>query len=465
MTKLELFENAINDWKQQRCKGSMIVSETINTLELVVEVLQKIYKIETNNTFRTIIVTPMFSYRQEIIDYLKQYPCLKNVLDTRHLNVFTELYYIKDRNSFATSLTIWLKPDDKTKSFLDDNSKFGLCIFTRRLEQDIMSKVLSIYPAVKTFTNTDTNEIRMSTPVEEVLIDVTIPEDSEDYKLLKRYDEYISSSMAIFGDFKTMDKCRRGDMENNISAVDIAYQIAQNNGWSPNLDMSFDYNVQLDAIYNPSALQDRAKQIYEIVRTRQKLLTDYNPKIDKVYEIVKENNDKKILIISKRGEFANAITSYINVKSNADICGNFHDKVEPIKATDANGNYVCYKSGAKKGQYRYLGAQAQKTLNMYLFNNNEINILSTSAAPDKDLDVKVDVVIITSPTCGEIENYLYRLSKLKLANKIKLYTIYVSDSIEQRIIDTKKETETHKIINKCEKLYDIENNSDFSIVD
>ena len=39
-------------------------------------------------------------------------------------------------------------------------------------------------------------------------------------------------------------------------------------------------------------------------------------------------------IINKRGEFASKVTDYINQFSENVICGNYHDKVEPIPALD-----------------------------------------------------------------------------------------------------------------------------------
>lgn len=466
MTKEELYENAIQDWKKQKCRGTMIVPSGLDINILLKNVLSKIYNVETNSTFRTTIVVFSFDVRIFLTEYLcKCNTKVREAVLSKHINIFTETFFAKDQNGFHNDLVIWYKPFDKISTIEDVNSRFGLVITTVRLNSDVMNVIFRKYPPIKTFTNVDVGTIRTSTPVEEMLIEVSIPETDADYAILKKYDEYISSSMAIFENFSIMDKCRRGDSEHNISATDIAYSIATKNGWSNNLDMSLDYNVQLDEMFNPIALQDRANQTYEIIRARQKLLTDYNPKIEKVYEIVKQNKDKKILVISKRGEFANQITEYINTLED-DICGNFHDKVEPIKALDEKGNPILYKTGAKKGQIRYLGAQAQQSINECLFNRDEINVLSASAAPDKDLDIEVDIIIITSPTCGEIENYLYRFAKMKVRpDVLAVYTIYVSNSIEQRLIESKKETDTHKILNKCEKIYNVENYSDFTIVE
>ena len=46
--------------------------------------------------------------------------------------------------------------------------------------------------------------------------------------------------------------------------------------------MTIPINVQIDELYNPSSIRDRALQTYEIIRKRNKLLTDYDGKLDKI---------------------------------------------------------------------------------------------------------------------------------------------------------------------------------------
>ena len=75
----------------------------------------------------------------------------------------------------------------------------------------------------------------------------------------------------------------------------------------------------------------------------------------------------------------------------------------------------------------------------------------------------VDIVIITSPQCGDIKNYLYRLSNIKyLNNKIVLYTIYCKSTTEEKLLDNKDIDKNHVIV---EKDNFSENNFDFSVAD
>ena len=80
--------------------------------------------------------------------------------------------------------------------------------------------------------------------------------------------------------------------------------------------------------------------------------------------------------------------------------------------------------------------------------------------------IPVDIIIITSPLCEEIETYLYRLINVYYpSNKIKLYSIYIKDSIEETKLQTKTYSETHFVISKSEKNDINVNFSDFIVVD
>ena len=61
---------------------------------------------------------------------------------------------------------------------------------------------------------------------------------------------------------------------------------------------------------------------------------------------------------------------------------------------------------------------------------------------------------------------MYRLSNVCYpANKIKLYTIYVKNSLEEKKLQNREIANTHTIVNKCENVVVSENNYDFVVVD
>ena len=173
-----------------------------------------------------------------------------------------------------------------------------------------------------------------------------------------------------------------------------------------------------------------------------------------------------ILIINKFGEFAAKVTKYINDMSETEICGNYHDRVDPIPAINIAGTPVYVKSGPQKGERKMLAAKAQKTLNEARFNAGYINVLSTNNAPDKDLCVPVDIIIITSPLCEDIESYIYRLSNVVYQNNsIKLYSLYIKDTIEEKRLKNKTISKTHILTENTQKSENSDENFDFVIAD
>ena len=113
--------------------------------------------------------------------------------------------------------------------------------------------------------------------------------------------------------------------------------------------MSFPYNVQIDAMYNPNNLNERANQTYDVIRTRTELLSTFPDKLEKVYELVTNNKDSNILIINKTSDFAHMVAEYINNKSQSFVCGEYHPNLETINAIDVDGNPLDYKSGLHSG--------------------------------------------------------------------------------------------------------------------
>lgn len=468
----DLFEDAITHWKDNKCVGSAIIPTILNDKIMVLGILQRIYN--RSPTADVLIITHTFNERMDLIEFLTQQEDkdnneeFKNLIDSKTLKIFSIELILKGYNKLPFVCIVY-HPDtlcNQVENILS-KTKFKLVILNKLLaNSDEMAKLYSHCPLLPDFKQNEIDELRTSTPVEDTWIAVDIPDNSEDKKLLDYYNEYISVSIGIFGSFDLIKQAREGNTQFNISAAQVCTKIAYENGWNEHLDMNIEYNVQIDNLYSPANIRDRATQTYEIIRNRAQLLSDYQGKLDEVLSIVNEHKEAKILIISKRGEFASKITDYINNMSETIICGNYHDKVDNVPAVDVWGDPVYYKSGPHKGERRYMGAKAQKTTNEHLFNIGKLRVLSTNAAPDKSLNIDVDVVIITSPQCEDIKSYMYRLSNVRYSgNTIKLYSIFVNNSLEKQKLMSKPLSELHKIVNKCENSVVVENNSDFVVVD
>ena len=470
MTPGELFENAINHWRDAKGIGTALIPTFLNDKIMVLGVLQRVYA--RSPSCKTVIITSNFTERGDIIEFLTQQENdeenneeFKQLIEKDNIKVFTIDYINKYKSYNYPFLIILYHLDALSKNVIDylHNSKFNLVIINRLLSDvNDMTTLYKKAPLLQDFKQNELDEVRLSTPVEETWIGVDIPEDSEEFKLLNYYNEYISTSLSIFGSFEIMNQANTGNIQLNISSMQICARIAQENGWNEHLDMNIEFNIELDKLYNPMNLKERASQTYEIIRNRSQLLSDYEGKLDSILKIVKNNPNKKILIINKRGDFANKVTDYINNLSENVICGNYHDKVDNIPAVDLDGKPIYYKSGTHKGERKMMGAKAQKTLNINKFNLNNINVLSTNNAPDKDLDIDVDIIIITSPMCENIKSYMYRLSNLFFRNMtLDLYSIYIKGSTEQRLLERKELANNHTIKNTNTD----ENFSNFIVVD
>ena len=475
MSKLEtMLVDAIRMWKCNVFNGSFIIPDPIDTKPMILSILQLVYN--KNPTYKTLIVLDDWESRCNFVKYIIESPCQENndefkeLMQNKFLIIMSRNGVCSDKfngsNSYDLVISHNIKYFPNKLSFIYGQAKYKLVILNKLLE--VPAERTSLYklcPVINNFSQQEFDELRVSTPVEETLIDVPLI-DEEQQKLLEYYNRYITESLNIFGSFEIMQNARIGNDKFNISASAICYQIADENGWKPDLDMSVPINVQIDEMYNPINIKERASKTYEMIRNRGELLANYKEKLNYVVKIVKDNPNSKILIISKKASFAREITDFINTWSEKVICGDYHDFVEPIPEIDDKGKPVVYASGAKKGKIKYLGAQAQKTKNANAFRQNKLTVLSTNNAPDKKLNADIDIVIITSPQCETIESYMYRLSNVCYPkNKVRLFTIYVKNSLEEKKLQNRKLKDTHTIVNKCEKVVVTENNSDFIVVD
>ena len=303
----EIFEDAINHWKDKKGVGTALILPPLNDKVMVLGILQRVCN--KSPTAKIIICVNSFDERIAIIEFLTNQKGedennneFKKLIKDGFIKVFTNDFISKSSYIGSPLLCIIYHPTtiDRGIKALLDFSKFKLVIMNKLLTNNNDSALLyKLCPILDDFKQNEINAIRISSPVEDIRLGVNIPEDSEEGKLLKYYNEYVSTSMSIFGSFDIMNQARIGNKDFNISSAQICSQIAKENGWNEHLDMSMEFNVQIDELYNPGKLKDRASDTYEIIRKRSNLLSDYNGKLDVIYNIVRNNPNKKILIINK----------------------------------------------------------------------------------------------------------------------------------------------------------------------
>lgn len=473
MTISELFLNAVESWRKNNGVGSMLCPAPLDNRIPILLILQRIYA--RSPSCSTVIIVENFKDRLNLMDFILNQEDennnaeFKRLFDEKNIRVITHdflnsgrwnshafLGIIYNPESFNLGLRLWI-----------DRCKFKLVVLNKILDiQEDRLYLNKICPLLDEFKQNEIDELRTTRPVEEMWIGVDIPTDSENYKLLEYYNKEITTTLNIFGCLDSIKFARVGNSLTNESAMQFCNRLAFENGWNDSLDMSIEYNRMIDETYNPNNIHEKAKNFYDIVRERSHIMTDFNGKLDKIYEICKEHENEKILVINKRGEFAAKVTTYLNNMFDNVVCGDYHNKVENIIFRNSDGTPVLVKSGVNKGKPRELGYQAQMTLNQSKFNRGELNILSTSNSPDKGLNIDVDVIIITSPLCEDIKSYLYRLTKVNYrGDSIKLYTLFCKSTMEHKQLLEREVSLNHIIVNKDENIDISENNFDLVIAD
>lgn len=470
MTEEELHEKSVYQWRMNKGIGTFIIPAPLDVLRPLLMILPAMYN--KSPTLVTNIIVADFVDKDKVKDYLlyKSEAVHSNVYSKLITEGFIKILTVGEATDIFShlypNLVVIYNPKDCLYCYIGllDKAKFKLVLsstlFTGKLEQ-----LNNLVPRVGSYNQASIDEIRSSRPVKETLVPLVVDEDSNLKKKLDYYNKEISTAIAIFGDFETIKMARLGNSDTNSSAMAVCYNIARQNGWNENLDMTIQFNIEIDELYSPNALKERASGIYEIIRSRSLALASSDEKLSYILKIVEDNVDKNILIINKHGDFANEVTKYINDNTHYNSCYNYHDKVENIPAIDDNGNEVLIKSGVNKGKPKMLGVKSQKNLAQKLMNKGAIHVLSTNAAPDKNLAVNIDVVVITSPLCDAIETYLYRLSKVEFAKEVQLYTLYYKGSLEEKKLDERIVPSTHTILNKVEIEVKSDNNYDYCIVD
>lgn len=345
MTNKQKITNKIVDsFQQLRGKASVYCF----TKDIIPFILREIiYKFTSKrDSSKIFIVVDSYATRKSILDYIN-----KNPINTSYTLSCLSYNYVNRNYRYINDLTILIGVNNNLDIInkLNTESKFTLCVFTKNImDANFINNVRRILPCIDLGELTiAVNNDKIYSPVEEHRCRVDLINDS-DKPIYDKYTDFINTSIAIFGSLEIIEHCRNGIEQLNVSAAQFRNEFANENGWNDQLDTSVPYLRQIDDIYNPNALLERANLFYNISRKRRDLCSSATDKLEVIADIVKNNIDKKILIVSKNGEFASRITKYIN-ENIADICRNYHDCIEDSIAVDSLGNVIRIKSGLTLG--------------------------------------------------------------------------------------------------------------------
>ena len=420
-----------------------------------------------NNIVQTFIAKRDFSSIMIAVDTFETRSSIRKYIDSNitedtkpfEYNCLSEQYINPNyKYKYDLSILVGVNSNLAVIKHLCSISKFVICILTKNImDSQFITEVRNILPDIKINVNLNiAKNANIYSPVEEHRHGVCLSDD--DLISYRKCNDFISTSVKVFGDISNIEKCKNGDAILNISASAFREQLARENGWSENLDTSIEFHRQIDEIYNPNTLFERACTFYNIVKQRRELVSDNTNKLEEILKICKDNAGKKIIIVSKRGEFAAKITKYINENSTLK-CGDYHDCIEDTMLLNDDGSPVLIKSGANKGQPKIIKSKAISSLNLSLFANGLQSILSIKNSSDSKLNASCDILIITSPICDDTIDIKKRFNKITfVGNKTIVYKIYCKDTIEDDMLKKIKPSPLVEIISNNENFIGYDEN-------
>lgn len=428
-------------------KGSILVYPPLNISKVLLGTIGKLILKRPDE--KILIIIGDYKYKEEIVKVIKETLELNDaIFIENHIQFLTQSYAYTKLYLYTVNILIGIE-DDKfiLKSFQE--SKFTLAVTTNpKLRLNKLTNIQSILPNIHLgIGDNDLQQSKINVPVTEYRHGVYLSE--EEKAQYEKYSSFIKDSMVVFGDFNMVELCRNGDALCNVSAMSICNNVARKNGWSPELDMSVEFNVQIDKIYNPNAIHERAQLIYNIARERKNFVCNFNKKIDEVINIVKANPRKGIVIVSKSGEFANEIAEKLTQEGMP--CGLYHNEIPASYMPDENGEYITYKSGINKGKPKLFKASALSTYWMQCYIYGETNILSMKAASDTNLAIDIDIVIFTTTLIDDIFKFKARFRNCNFkGNNTEIHRIYCIDTIEENSMYKERPTNLITVCN-CNK--------------
>lgn len=425
-TKEKIINSTLDGFKENHGRASVCCFSKNTVLELVYSVVDKCSN--KRPWLSVLVVVDSFGMRKDILAHFEKRN--EETGNNYQIKCLSANYIVDHPFNCSYVLTVIVGVHDNLDLIckLRQESKFTLSIFTENaMSSEFITGVQKILPLIesKDLSNAERRDDIYS-DVQEFLYAIDLTKD--DRKEYDKCNDYIATSVSIFGDFDAIEKCKKGDPVNNLSAAQYREMLAGKNGWSKELNRKTGFMKQIDDVYNPNILFERACTFFTIVKKRRDLVMGNEMKLLDICNICAGNPDKRILIVSKSSEFAAKVTRHLN--NNFIKCGDYHDCIDESIATDDDGMPVYYKSGKKAGKPKVIGAQAQSTLNKDKFNKGLLKALSIKYAANPGLDITCDIVILTSPFCN-INEFKQRYKNICFnSNPTIVHTLYCNNTIE-----------------------------------
>lgn len=442
---IKIIQQLKDGFQKNKGKGYCYIYQQINPIPILVDLVVSLKNKNPNRTILICFEEYKFKalYKQYIIDNGYDQELYYN-----SIQFLSHAYLINNNKKRDVFISLGINDDGDILRRNAYVHKFALLILTKNIMNNAF--IQEIEQEVKQIPiQLDAEKMlyrKIYSPVKEYRHFVLLNED--DRKLYEKYDKYIKDCISVFGSLEQIEKCRIGDYTTHTSALDQCYMVARNNGWTPDLDKSLEYNQQIDEMFNPVALREKVNTIFNITHNRKKLLTDNDDKLPEIKSIIDEYPNKKILIVSVRGEFCNRIVKYLTeeCEKEYDAVG-YHNELENSYLKGPDGNIITWKSGKQKGEPRLFKSAFLCSNNLEFFKQGLANILCIKESSKNELDINVDVVIFTSTLMDNIFNLKRRFDKISFTEPTIIHRIYCKDTTEEKVIIKEKASD---LISVCE---------------
>ena len=185
-----------------------------------------------------------------------------------------------------------------------------------------------------------------------------------------------------------------------LRGKEVAELYAMSKGWSNNLDLSIQYNENLNNFYSPINLIERVKKFNHFVKLRNELINDNSTKLVAITNILNLRPTEKVMIFTESINFAEIVNEVIN-NNNLGKSAVYHSQIKKQAFIDPmTGDYI----RKVNGEIKEVGKTVIKRKLIEGFRANKLNILVSVKSLDEGFDISdVTMIIISSGTINPIQ--------------------------------------------------------------
>lgn len=477
--KYKRIYQGILKWKANNYNGLFQYTERIDIPLVVNEVIQHV-SLQSENPYICIVV-PNISIKSSIkkVDFnsnitVDTFDDFKSKISKNCKK--DELFYCNTFIVLDCVNDVYIKSKAYSKIFKKVSANRNLYITTKKISIDILSELSkNNINVIDIITKAQAIENGYISP--NVIYNVGIEFTQKEKEIYTQLTEQISSMLSVFKgkakmmniEFKRVTKCKIDMVENDMKLIEACHKginyvndlndkvthlhsemvrnmLADIMGWKADLDLSNDYNKQVDMYWNPNNILTRTKAFSDAIDKRIEL---YNDNINK-REVIKYITSN----IKGKGIILNKSKSLIDFIEGLDKCMSWYKNIPSRICYDFDGKPYEYSSGTKKGQPKVFGSIGIKKECVKHLEHGDVSIIGTDTIANKDFDIEgLNVLVCTSPYCNPFNT----ISDLKLQqpyiNKVSLIIWLYMQDFAVNSQDYKVSKEKEKLIESQSKFH------------